>query len=69
MLVGDPDTTLLPLTPLKLFADIVHSYEDSSPARIDVQYFVERFSGISKHTKAFWPPQRAIKTPNMPKRG
>ncbi|CZR69382.1 related to long-chain-fatty-acid-CoA ligase [Phialocephala subalpina] len=59
MLVNDPNMTLLALTPFKLFADMVYSHQESMPATLDVQYFVKRFSGVNKQTKAFWPPQRA----------
>jgi hypothetical protein len=59
MLVADPDTSLLPLTPFKLFADMTYSHQDSMPATLDVQYMVKRLSGISKNAGAFWPPQRA----------
>jgi hypothetical protein len=59
MLMADPDTALLPLTPFKLFADMTYSHQESMPATLDVQFMVKRLSGISKQTKAFWPPQRA----------
>jgi hypothetical protein len=59
LLMSDPETKLLASTPFKLFADMQHSHAESMPATLDVQYFVNRFSGISKQTKAFWPPQKA----------
>jgi hypothetical protein len=59
ILLTDPETPLLQLTPFKLFADMTYSHRDSMPATLDVQYMVQRFSGISKHADAFWPPQRA----------
>ncbi|KUJ19720.1 AMP-binding enzyme family protein-like protein [Mollisia scopiformis] len=59
LLIGDPNITLLSATPFKLFADMAYSHRESMPATLDVQYFVKRLSGISKQTKAFWPPQRA----------
>jgi hypothetical protein len=58
LLMSDPETKLLASTPFKLFADMQHSHADSMPATLDVQYFVNRFSGISNQTKAFWPPQK-----------
>lgn len=59
LLMSDPETKLLASTPFKLFADMMHSHANSMPATLSVQYFVNCFSGISKQTKAFWPPQRA----------
>lgn len=59
MLMADPDTALLALTPFKLFADMTYSHQESMPATLDVQYMVKRLSGISKQTNALWPPQRA----------
>jgi hypothetical protein len=59
LLISDPDSTLLSSTPFKLFADMTYSHRESMPATLDVQYFVKRLTGISKQTKAFWPPQRA----------
>jgi hypothetical protein len=58
LLMNDPETKLLASTPFKLFADMIHSHSESMPATIDTQYFVDRFSGISKQSKAFWPRQR-----------
>ena len=59
LLISDPDTKLLASTPFKLFADMLHSHAYSQPATLSVDYFISRFTGISKHTAAFWPPQRA----------
>ena len=59
MLLANPDSTLLPTTHFKLFADLVYAHRESLPATLNVQYMVKRLSGISKHSDAFWPPQRA----------
>jgi hypothetical protein len=59
MLISDSETKLLASTPFKLFADMMHSHAYSQPATLSVEYFVRRFAGISKHTAAFWPQQRA----------
>jgi hypothetical protein len=76
LLISDSETKLLASTPFKLFADMMHSHAGSMPATLDVNYFVNRFSGISKETKAFWPPQRApgwliandVDSPDLPSR-
>jgi hypothetical protein len=59
ILLANPDATLLPGTPFKLYADMTYSYQTSLPATFDVQFMVKRLSGIGERTKAFWPPQRA----------
>ncbi|KAE9377406.1 acetyl-CoA synthetase-like protein [Stipitochalara longipes BDJ] len=59
LLISDSETKLLASTPFKLFADMLHSHAYSQPATLSVNYFVSRFTGISQHTAAFWPPQRA----------
>jgi hypothetical protein len=57
ILMANPDTKLLPSTPFKLYADMTYTQQTSLPATLDVQYMVQRLSGIRKQTKAFWPPQ------------
>jgi hypothetical protein len=59
ILLGNPDTALLTSTPFKLYADTTYSHQTILQATLDVQYMVERLSGIGEQTKAFWPRQRA----------
>jgi hypothetical protein len=60
ILMANPAAELLPSTPFKLYADMTYTQQTSLPATLDVQYMVQRLSGIGNQTKAFWPPQRVL---------
>lgn len=61
-LISMPDPSpaaLVPSTPFKLFADLLHDYVDSVPAKTSVKAVTHRLRGISKVQSALWPRQRA----------
>ena len=58
-LIHDANASTTPLTPFKLFSELLTNYESSLPAHDAVSFHVKRLRGISRLQKAFWPTQRA----------
>jgi hypothetical protein len=58
-LIANPSAVVPPMTPFKLYADLVHLYQSSLPAQISVDFNVNRLRGISRFSNALWPIQRA----------
>ncbi|KAK3365439.1 hypothetical protein B0H63DRAFT_530207 [Podospora didyma] len=54
-----PTAAVPPMTPFKMFAELIHLYQSSVPAQMAVEHSVARLRGISRLTDAFWPIQRA----------
>jgi len=61
-LLAAPDPAavpIYPLTPFRLFADLLHLYQDTALAQRAVAFNVHRLRGLSKFRAALWPRPRA----------
>ncbi|KAM5346387.1 hypothetical protein ACJ41O_009392 [Fusarium nematophilum] len=57
--IQDVNVDIPALTPYRLFSDLFSQYEESEPAQKSVSFHVKRLRGISRFTRALWPPQKA----------
>lgn len=57
--IQDIDINTPALTPYRLFSDLFSQYEESEPAQKSASFHVKRLRGISRFSRALWPPQRA----------
>ncbi|KAF4968833.1 hypothetical protein FSARC_3862 [Fusarium sarcochroum] len=57
--IQDINTDIPALTPYRLFSDLFTQYEESEPAQKSVTFHVRKLRGISRFSRAMWPPQKA----------
>lgn len=57
--IQDSALEIPPLTPYRLFCDMFSRYEGSEPAKENVAFHVKRLRGVSRYSRALWPPQKA----------
>jgi hypothetical protein len=58
-LISNPDSTIKPLTPFKLYAELTCINQSNALAQESVSFNIRRLRGISKFSRALWPPSRA----------
>ncbi|KAH7235663.1 hypothetical protein BKA59DRAFT_548486 [Fusarium tricinctum] len=57
--ISDINTDIPALTPYRLFSDLFSQYEESEPAKKSISFHVGKLRGISRFSRALWPPQKA----------